>query len=370
MIEILMPALSPTMEEGNLIKWHVKEGQDVKEGDLIAEIETDKAVMDFEIPFEGTVKSLLIEEGSINVKVNQPILNLFKKDEKKASKINNKRSKISPFAKKLAIENNINYEKIEGTGPNQRIIHKDISLFLKDTKQNKVSKNNSEKEILTKSNFRKTIFEKMEHISKTIPHFFLRKTIDVENLMKLRKKLNENLTASNKISVNDFFIKALGTALKMYPDFNIMLEGEDIIKCATSDIAIAVAIEGGLLTPIIREVENKSLLEISKETKILYKKAKNRKLTPSEYVGGSSAISNLGMMKVESFDAIINPPNTSILAVGCLKKVPVVKDNEIRIGSVINITLSVDHRVLDGEVGANFISEITNLLENPYMIIF
>ena len=185
MIEVLMPALSPTMEEGNLIKWHVKEGQDVKEGDLIAEIETDKAVMDFEIPFEGTVKSLLIEEGSINVKVNQPILNLFKKDEKKASKINNKRSKISPFAKKLAIENNINYEKIEGTGPNQRIIHKDISLFLKNTKQNKVSKNNSEKEILTKSNFRKTIFEKMEHISKTIPHFFLRKTIDVENLMKL-----------------------------------------------------------------------------------------------------------------------------------------------------------------------------------------
>ena len=369
-MNILMPALSPTMEEGTLVKWHVKEGQEIKEGDLIAEIETDKAIMEFEVPFKGKVKSLLIEEGSTNIKVNQPILNLYDKNEKeglrtKEEKPDNERIYISPYAKKIAIDNKIDLKKIQGSGPNKRIIKEDLDIYLDNFNNNEKSKT-----ILKKSNLRNAIFEKMENISKKVPHFFLRKTINADELIKLREKLNNSLDQFNKISINDFFIKAMGITLKKYPDFNIMLEEKEIIKCSSSDIAIAVAIEGGLLTPIIKEVEDKSLLEISKETKTLYQKAKNRKLKPEEYIGGSTAISNLGMMNVDNFDAIINPPNTSILAVGCLKKIPIVKDDEIKIAKVINVTLSVDHRVLDGEIGAKFISEVTNVLENPYKIIY
>jgi len=372
-MEILMPALSPTMEEGNLIKWYVTEGQVLNEGDLIAEIETDKAIMEFESPLKGKVKEILIPEGSSDIKINQPILILFNENEKKeitSSEAKEKRVKISPYAKKIARENNLNLKDIDGSGPNGRIILKNIKQHTKLSNVDTNLKQESEFEILTKSSIRQSIFERMELISKTIPHFYLRKKINIDNLINLRKKLNNKNEVSEKISINDFFIKATGMALQKYPDFNLRVEKNDIIKCKTSDIAIAVAIEDGLMTPIIRDVQKKNMLEIAKETKIIYEKTRNRKLLPSDYIGGSTAISNLGMKNIDSFDAIINPPNSSILAIGSANNVPIANENEIEIKKIINVTLSVDHRVLDGEIGSNYLNQITYFIENPYEIIF
>ncbi len=368
-----MPALSPTMEEGNLIKWFISEGQELKEGDLIAEIETDKAIMEFESPLKGKVKKILVPEGSSNIKINQPILILFNKNEKKediTSYTSDRRVKISPYAKKIARENNLNIEDINGTGPEGRIILKDIKQYTKSSNLVTDLKQKDEFEVLNKSSMRESIFERMELISKTIPHFYLRKKINLDNLINLREKLNSKDVKEEKISINDFFIKATGMALQENPDFNLRVEKDSIIKCKTSDIAIAVAIEGGLMTPIIRNVQNKSLLEIAKETKIIYEKTRTRKLLPNEYIGGSTAISNLGMKNIDSFDAIINPPNSSILAIGSANNEPIAYEKEIKIKKIINVTLSVDHRVLDGEIGSNYLNQVTYFIENPYEIIF
>ena len=412
--EILMPALSPTMSEGKLSKWLVKEGDIIKAGDLLAEIETDKAIMEFESSEDGTLKKILINEGTENIKVNEPIALLetsnslieetspskIVKENKKISKketksnnsllvgksevlqknsgnkndenINKDRIKISPLAKKIAIQHNINFIDIEGTGPSGRIIKADIEKLIKlgnttsPLMDNKPFVNNENDYILLNP-MRKTIAERLTKSKREIPHFYLRKKVYVDKLLSARKLLNKKLEIKkNKISINDFIIKAIGHALYNHPKCNVTWGDDRVIKSSSTDVALAVAIEDGLVTPVIKNVKNKPLSDLCEETKSLIERSKNKRLRAEELIGGTITISNLGMMGIDSFDAIINPPHGSILAVGKTEEVVAFDENEkITKKTIIQLTLSVDHRVIDGAIGAKFLNEIASFLEEP-----
>ena len=412
--EILMPALSPTMSEGKLSKWLVKEGDIIKAGDLLAEIETDKAIMEFESSEDGTLKKILINEGVENIKVNEPIALLetsnslmeepspskIVKENKKISKketksnnsllvgkgevlqknsgnkndenINKDRIKISPLAKKIAIQHNINFIDIEGTGPSGRIIKADIEKLIKlgnttsPLMDNKPFVNNENDYILLNP-MRKTIAERLTKSKREIPHFYLRKKVYVDKLLSARKLLNKKLEIKKiKISINDFIIKAIAHALHNHPKCNVNWGGDRIINFSSTDVALAVAIEDGLVTPVIKNVKNKPLSDLCEETKSLIERSKNKRLRAEELIGGTITISNLGMMGIDSFDAIINPPHGSILAVGKTEEVVVFDENEkITKKTIIQLTLSVDHRVIDGAIGAKFLNEIASFLEEP-----
>jgi len=419
-INILMPALSPTMEEGTLAKWLVKEGDNVASGDVFCEIETDKATMEFEAVDEGTIGKILVSEGTEGVKVNAPIAVLLEEGEdaseigdapaaaaqpatKKAedpaapaaapaAKVEAPAAKgdrvfASPLARRIAADKGLDLVNITGSGPKGRIVKADVEsasaqpavkAALAETAKAPAPKSASAEQILAMyegrefeevplDGMRKIIAARLTEATQTIPHFYLRREIHLDALMKFRAELNKGLEAKGvKLSVNDFIIKACANALQEVPDCNAVWAGDRILKLKPSDVAVAVAIEGGLFTPVLRDAENRTLSSLSTEMKDLAARAKSRKLAPHEYQGGSFAISNLGMMGITNFDAVINPPHASILAIGAGQKLPVVNaDGELDIATVMSVTLSVDHRVIDGALGAQFLAAVKNNLENP-----
>lgn len=420
-IEVLMPALSPTMEDGTLAKWFVKEGDKVEPGDLLAEIETDKATMEFEAVEEGIIEKLLVSEGTEGVKVNSAIATLSGEDNSTSKNIgepaasntinnetsasnakkfeNNSNSKIrdrvfiTPLARRIAEQKGIDINLISGTGPHGRIIKKDLANLksapldsvLQDhdvVKAKSISPNILESfsydallEIYADRNFteialdgmRKTIASRLCEAKQTIPHFYLRRSVKMENLLDFRQKINKKLLDKNiKVSINDIIIKACSEALQSNPDANAIWAGNKLIKFDSSDIAVAVSVEGGLFTPVLKDTDQKTISNISEEMKDLASRARAKKLMPTEFQGGSFAISNLGMFGIESFDAIINPPHAAILAVGTGKKKPIVLDDgSLGAATEMELSLSVDHRVIDGVLGAQLLHTIVDNLENP-----
>ena len=417
--EILMPALSPTMEEGTLAKWLVKEGDTVSSGDLLAEIETDKATMEFEAVDEGTVGKLLIAEGTEGVKVNEPIAVLLEEGESAddigsapaaapapaaataaeaapeaapapaAPSHDGTRVFASPLARRIAADKGLDLSMIKGSGPKGRIVKADVENAQPGTapatapaasapaaaaaptgpSTDQVTAMFADREFeeVKLDGMRKTIAARLGEAKQTIPHFYLRRDIELDALLAFRSTLNKQLESRGvKLSVNDFIIKACALALQAVPDANAVWAGDRILKLKPSDVAVAVAIEGGLFTPVLRDSHMKSLSALSAEMKDLATRARDRKLAPHEYQGGSFAISNLGMFGIDNFDAVINPPHGSILAVGAGVKKPVVKDDgTLGVATVMSVTLSVDHRVIDGALGAEFLSAIKENLENP-----
>ena len=421
--EILMPALSPTMEEGTLAKWLVKEGDTVSSGDILAEIETDKATMEFEAVDEGTVGRILIAEGTAGVKVNTPIAILVEDGESAdavpapkaaapavapatsaapaptpaaatpapAASSGGARVIASPLARRLAKEKGLDIASLKGSGPHGRIVKADVENAKPEAaapasapaasapaaaaapaagpSADAIKKMYADRsvEVVTLDGMRKTIAARLTEAKQTIPHFYLRREIRLDPLLAFRGQLNKELADRGvKLSVNDFIIKACAQALQQVPDCNAVWAGDRVLKFKASDVAVAVAIEGGLFTPLIKDADMKSMSAISAEMKDLAKRARDRKLAPHEYQGGSFAISNLGMFGVENFDAVINPPHASILAVGAGVKKPIVSDaGEIEVATMMSVTLSVDHRVIDGALGAQFLDALKTGLEKP-----
>lgn len=424
--EILMPALSPTMEEGTLAKWLVKEGDTVSSGDLLAEIETDKATMEFEAVDEGVVGKILVAEGSEGVKVNTPIAVLLEDGESaddigsastaptpaepapieaptsepaaavaaapapSAPKSNDgTRIFASPLARRIAAQKGLDLSAIKGSGPHGRIVKADVEQAEAAPVQaapataaatpaatapagpsnDAIAKmyEGREYEEIKLDGMRKTIAARLTEAKQTVPHFYLRRDIKLDALLEFRSTLNGQLSERGvKLSVNDFIIKACALALQQVPEANAVWAGDKVLKLTPSDVAVAVAIEGGLFTPVLQDAHQKSLSALSAEMKDLAGRARDRKLAPHEYQGGSFAISNLGMFGIDNFDAVINPPHGAILAVGAGVKKPVVgKDGELAVATVMSVTLSVDHRVIDGALGAQLLQAIVDNLENP-----
>lgn len=432
--EILMPALSPTMEEGTLAKWLVKEGDTVRAGDLLAEIETDKATMEFEAVDEGIIGKLLVPAGAEGVKVNTAIALLLGEGESAAdlgaaapvaaapsaapaptapaataqaappatAPVAHAGARVfaSPLARRIAADKGLDLGQIAGTGPHGRIVKADV---LGATAQPgpaaapapaiattaapaaaaaapqpamaqgasadavmQIYKDRPHEEIKL-DGMRKTIAARLTEAKQTIPHFYLRRDIKLDALMAFRAQLNAQLAQRGvKLSVNDFIIKAAALALQAVPAANAVWAGDRVLQLKPSDVAVAVAIEGGLFTPVLKDAETKTLSALSGEMKDLAARARSRKLAPHEYQGGSFAISNLGMFGIDNFDAVINPPHGAILAVGAGVKKPVVgTDGQITVATVMSVTLSVDHRVIDGALGAELLQHIVDNLENP-----
>ena len=413
-INIQMPALSPTMEEGTLAKWLVKEGDIVESGDVMAEIETDKATMEFEAVDEGIIGKILVPEGSAGVKVNEIIAILLddgedvsnievqesenKQDiiekintvenkpsiklENSNKNLNKERVFATPLARRIAKSNNLELTNIKGTGPYGRIVKADvetnnISYLEKPATLSMTSSTTTEiiKDIYKDRHFteialdgmRTVIANRLTEAKQTIPHFYLRRSVSLDKLLMIRAEMNDGLADKEiKISVNDFIIKASSLALQDIPQANVVWAHDRILQMKSSDVAVAVSVEGGLYTPVLFDSENKSISSLSSEIKVLASRARDKKLSPREYQGGSFAISNLGMMGVENFDAVINPPHGSILAVGAGTKKPIVmEDGSISVATIMSMTLSVDHRAIDGALGAEFLARIAHYLENP-----
>ncbi|MCK0143417.1 pyruvate dehydrogenase complex dihydrolipoamide acetyltransferase [Aliiroseovarius sp. F20344] len=424
-IEILMPALSPTMEEGTLAKWLVKEGDEVASGDLLAEIETDKATMEFEAVDEGIIGKILVAEGSEAVKVNTAIAVLLEEGESAGDIAANAPAEpaaaaaeaapaaveaaapvtaapaapapqaadgarifASPLARRIAADKGLDLTQITGSGPKGRIVKADVENATAAPKAAPAAASTAapaaaptgpsadmvaamyqdrEYEEIKLDGMRKTIAARLGEAKQTIPHFYLRRDIKLDALLAFRSQLNKQLEARGmKLSVNDFIIKAVALALQQVPEANAVWAGDRVLQMKASDVAVAVAIEGGLFTPVLQDADQKSLSSLSTQMKDLASRARDRKLAPHEYQGGSFAISNLGMFGIDNFDAIVNPPHAGILAVGTGVKKPVVGENgELTVATVMSVTMSVDHRVIDGAVGANLLNAIVDNLENP-----
>ncbi len=397
-IKVLMPALSPTMSEGIINKWLVKIGEKVSAGDIIAEIETDKATMEVEAVDEGIITHIIESSPQSQIKVNTVIAlidgdkndkideynnsntnkiiekskfnNITEPPEQKTQKVTDKEEDnftensvnikfASPFSKKYSKENNIDLKIIKGTGPEGRIIKRDFEN-IKDIVGDENLK------IIEPSSIRKIIASRTTKTKNEVPHFYLTIETRIERLMNLRVKINEKNKI--KISFNDLIVKACALAIKKNPETNISWVNNKIHKFKNIDIAIAVALKEGLITPIVKNADSKGLNEISSEIKSLVKKANNNKLLPDEYNGGSITISNLGMFGITEFKAIINPPQSSIIAIGSIIKKPVINNNKVDVGYTMKSTISADHRALDGAVAAKLLKDFNDILEDPYQI--
>lgn len=441
-INITMPTLSPTMEEGKLAKWLVKEGDKVSSGDVIAEIETDKATMEVEAVDEGTVGKILVPEGTDAVKVNALIAVLLE-DGEDASSISaggaapaaapaaaapapavaeaapaaapapsapagpaptaadGNRIFSSPLARRLAKLNGLDLGQIAGTGPHGRVVKKDIESALEKgvgkaapaaaaaapapaaaapkaaapagMSSDQVLKlfEDGSYDLVPHDGMRKTIAKRLTESKQTIPHFYVSVDCELDALLALRAQLNSAAPTDKdgkptyKLSVNDMTIKALSLALRDVPDANVSWTDDNMVKHKHADVGVAVSIPGGLITPIIRKAEMKPLSVISNEMKDLGKRAKERKLKPEEYQGGTTAVSNMGMMGVKDFSAVVNPPHATILAVGAGEQRPVVKDGALAIATVMTVTLSTDHRCVDGALGAELLAAFKGYIQNP-----
>ena len=396
-IEILMPALSPTMTDGNLTKWLVSEGQEVKAGDVIAEIETDKATMEVEAVDEGKITHILEDTANKQIPVNSVIAIIDgdesesienkkkientsedKKDEEiekpkqfldakisqnSKSQNSDDRLKASPLVKKIAKENNLDLSKFNGTGPDGRIIKRDIDS---NNIAEEIPTTTFDGDISTPSTMRKVIAKRTLEAKQQIPHFYLTVESNVDKLINLRKKINEN--NSIKVSFNDLIVKAISLAMKKNPNTNVYWQNDKIYKLNDIDVSVAVAIDEGLITPIIKNADSKGLNIISSEIRELAKLAKTNSLTPEQYTGGSITVSNLGMFGISEFAAIISPPQSSILAVGKIIKKPIVVDDEVTVGNTLKSTLSADHRVLDGAVAGKLLKDFNDIIEDPFEI--
>ncbi|AAY61612.1 pyruvate dehydrogenase complex dihydrolipoamide acetyltransferase [Rickettsia felis] len=409
-IKILMPVLSPTMTEGNLARWLKKEGDKVNPGEVIAEIETDKATMEVEAVDEGILAKIVIPQNSQNVPVNSLIAVLSEEGEEKTdidafiAKNNNvspspktdanlpkpheniakveeqvavikhDASKIfaSPLAKRLAKMGNIRLESVKGSGPHGRIVKQDILSYTPSTVHNKiVSRNPEEYRLVPNNNIRKIIAKRLLESKQTVPHFYLSIECNVDKLLDIREDINKSFSEdkSTRISVNDFIILAVAKALQELPNANASW-GEDAIRYHNNvDISVAVAIENGLVTPIVKNANQKNIIELSREMKELIKKAKDNKLTPEEFQGGGFTISNLGMYGIKNFNAIINPPQSCIMGVGASAKRAIVKNDQVTIATIMDVTLSADHRVVDGAVGAEFLAAFKKFIESPALML-
>ena len=427
-INILMPALSPTMEEGKLAKWLKAEGDTITSGDVIAEIETDKATMEIEAVDEGTLGKIVVAEGTEGVAVNAVIAVMLEEGED-ASAISSAPAEVpapvaapaeapaaaaapaapaapapaapapaapaaaagnrvfaSPLARRIAAEKGLDLARISGSGPHGRIVKADVegavaapaaeapmaaaapALAPAGPSAEAVKKLFADREYeeIVLDSMRRTIAARMTEAKAATPHFYLRRSIELDALLKLRGQMNARAEARGiKLSVNDYVVKACALALQQVPGCNAVWAGDRVLRLKASDVAVAVSIEGGLLAPVLRDADTKSLSVLSAEMKDLAGRARNHKLAPHEYQGGSFAISNLGMMGIENFDAVINPPHSMILAVGAGLQKPVVKDGALAIATVMSITLSVDHRVIDGALGATFVDAFTGYMEDP-----
>lgn len=420
--EVVMPLLSPSMSEGTLVKWLKKEGDEVKQGEVIAEVETDKATMDLEAFDSGTLKKIFKGPGS-KVPVNACIAVLGAKDEvidfsayeaktaaaapapvatpsvaaspassasvavasKPAPKVafspvkTNGRVKASPLAKKIASELGLTVAYLTGTGPGGRVVKRDVL----SSRSGGGSGGSgwgvyppgpiANDERIALSNMRQTIARRLQESKSTIPHFYLEVEVDVEAMLEIRNSLNkafEKLPQPIKLSPNDFVLKAVAEAVRKVPAVNASFEGDVVRQYPHVGLAFAVAIPNGLITPVIQEAQNKNLKQIADEVKSLASRAREGKLKPEEYTTGTITVSNLGMYGIDRFQAIVNPPQAAILAIGATVKKPVVNaQGEIVVGQRMSVTLSCDHRVVDGAVGAEFISEVKRLLETPALLL-
>ncbi|SFI06915.1 pyruvate dehydrogenase E2 component (dihydrolipoamide acetyltransferase) [Bosea sp. OK403] len=436
---ILMPALSPTMEKGNLAKWLKKEGDTIKSGDIIAEIETDKATMEVEAVDEGILAKILVPDGTADVAVNEiigviaaegedvkavaapakaeapkaeaapkaaapaPVAEAPKASEAPkaaaapAASTSGERPFASPLAKRLAKEAGLDLAKIQGSGPHGRIVEKDIEAAkaggtakaappaapvaapkpaaaplaagMSDEAVKKLFAPDSYEEV-PHDGMRKTIARRLLESKQTIPHFYLTIDCELDALLKLRAELNAAAPEKDgkpayKLSVNDMVIKALALALRAVPEANVSWTENTMLKHKHADVGVAVSIPGGLITPVIRDACHKTLSQISNEMKDLAARAKNRKLKPEEYQGGTTAVSNLGMFGVKDFAAIVNPPHATILAVGAGEQRAVVKGGQLAVATVMSVTLSTDHRAVDGALGAELMQAFKGYIEKP-----
>jgi len=448
-INILMPALSPTMEKGNLAKWLKKEGDKVKSGDIIAEIETDKATMEVEAVDEGTIAKIVVPEGTADVPVNQVIAVLAGEGEDVKSAAagagpgapapkpqaaapapktqtsapkaeapkpapvqaaapkpqaapqpapSGDRVFASPLAKRLAKEAGIDLLRIRGSGPHGRIIQRDVEAAksgkgLKPAgalagapsapsiaptmsdQQIRALFEEGSYEVVPHDGMRRTIAQRLTQSMQTIPHFYLTMDCNIGKLMEAREEINAAAPKNKegkpayKLSVNDFVIKALALALQRVPDANVSWTETGMLNHKHSDVGVAVAMPGGLITPIIRHAESKSLSTISNEMKDFAARARARKLKPQEYLGGTTSVSNLGMYGIKDFTAVINPPQSTILAVGAGEERAIVKNGKIEAAQIMSVTLSCDHRAVDGALGAELIGAFKTLIENPVMMV-
>ncbi len=446
---ILMPALSPTMEEGKLAKWLVKEGDAVKSGDILAEIETDKATMEFEAVDEGKIGKILVPEGTEGVKVNAPIAVLLDDGEgtdaigaamasikdavsaetgpaetpkaeapkpaapkaaapapaplkteapaqpaPAAPKVSGERVFASPLARRLATQSGIDLAAVTGTGPRGRVVKADVETAAKSGVTRPAARpaasaggagipgvaplpdarlffKPDDVEEIPHDSMRKAIAKRLTTAKALIPHFYLTIECNIDNLMAVRGRLNaqapkgEGGKPAYKLSVNDFIVKACGMALMRVPEVNASWTDDAILRHKHADVGVAVALDFGLITPIVFRAEEQGLVAISNQVKELAGRAKAKKLKPSEFEGGSFAISNLGMFGIKEFTAVINPPHAAILAVGAGEQRAIVKDGKIEAATVMSVTLSCDHRVIDGATGARFLQVLKTYLEDP-----
>ncbi|WP_341823006.1 pyruvate dehydrogenase complex dihydrolipoamide acetyltransferase [Wolbachia endosymbiont (group A) of Clivina fossor] len=432
-IEILMPALSPTMSKtgGKIVKWHKKEQDKVEVGDVIAEIETDKAIMEFESIDEGVLAKILVTEGTSGVPVNQPIalmleegedesalnnytstsINSAVKKEVTKSAVDNQKSehqdlngkptshssvsfqrvtlesrrkeawipvsstgmtegyvegriKISPLAKKIAQNEGVNVQQLKGTGPYGRIIKADVLESLGSGTRIESRERLEEDTMVEVSNMRQVIAQRLTESKQNVPHFYLTVDCQVDKLISLKNEIS-SADENNKVTINDLIIKAAAFSMKKFPDINSSWIDNKILKYSNVDISIAVALEDGLITPIVKNADKKGILSISKEVKDLVSRARSGKLRPEEFQGGGFTISNLGMFGIKAFSAIINPPQSCIMAVGASKKQPIVMNEKIEIAEIMTVTLSVDHRAVDGALGAKFLNAFKHYIESP-----
>jgi pyruvate dehydrogenase E2 component (dihydrolipoamide acetyltransferase) len=418
-IELKMPALSPTMEEGTLARWLVKEGDTVSSGDLIAEIETDKATMEFEAVDEGVITQLLVAEGTDGVKVGTVIAIIQGEDDEAtaapkaaapvaapepkpaavaaapapvtepvaaaAQSSSDDRIKASPLAKRIAAEKGIDLNLVTGTGPNGRIVKEDVEAFSgagrspaaatamdpglrREAPAAPVAAIDTDipHEVVKLSNMRKTIARRLTESKQQVPHIYLTVDVRLDALLKLRGELNASLEPRGiKLSVNDMLIKALGLALIQVPKCNVSFAGDNMLQYSRADISVAVSVPTGLITPIVTDAANKSLSKISTEIAELASRAKEGKLQPHEYQGGTASISNMGMMGIKQFEAVINPPQAMIMAIGAGEKRPYIVDDALAIATVMSATGSFDHRAIDGADGAQLMKVFKELVEKP-----
>ena len=418
-IKVLMPALSPTMTEGNLAKWHKIEGDTVESGDVIAEIETDKATMEVEAVDEGIIGKILVPAGTEGVKVNSMIAVLLedgesnndmaemlagddkpaaapkvevKKEEAKpmqqqapvSTALSGNRIYASPLARRIAANKGIELSQLKGSGPRGRIVKMDVEGFtgasaaleagatssapqlIGDQKVNEFGMVYSE---IPNNNIKKITAKRLQESKSTVPHFYLTIECQIDELMRTRKIMNDQgaklKEGGYKLSVNDFVVKACANALKAYPKANVSWTDDAVRQYVSADISVAVSTPNGLMTPIVKQAEGKGLKDISVEVKDLAGRARDGKLQPEEFMGGTFTVSNLGMFGIKDFKAIINPPQACILAVGAGEKKPYVSGDEVKIGTFMTCTLSVDHRAVDGAVGAEYLQILKTYIENP-----
>ena len=416
-VSVLMPALSPTMTEGTLARWLVKEGDSVKSGDVIAEIETDKATMEVEALDDGVVAKLAVAEGTQNVAVNAVIAVLAEDGESVDDALaavaavpaaapstppqtdapaaapaaatspvqpavtpeltaRSDRVFASPLARRIAADAGLELARLSGTGPHGRIIRADVEEALASgasgaaVQPAAVSRTASaaapaEERFVPHNAMRRVIADRLQQSKQTAPHFYLTVDCEIDNLLAARKALNEAAEDGVKISVNDMVVKAAAAALMAEPDVNGYFEAEGCRYFSTADICVAVAVDGGLVTPVIHDVQNLGLADISRKTSDLASRARAGTLDPSEYAGGSFTISNLGMFGIREFAAVINPPQSAILAVGAGEQRPVVKNGELAVATVMTVTLSADHRIVDGALGAKWLQAFKRAIEQP-----